>query len=59
MQLPPVASVGRPTFAYESPSWQNGRIKACYLSGQYRQGEDGLLRVLTALREENMDDEAR
>ncbi|MEK7135972.1 MAG: helix-turn-helix domain-containing protein [Patescibacteria group bacterium] len=57
MQLPPISTNSRPHFAYESSSWKNGRIKPCYLSTQHRQTDDGLLRVLSALREEEIDEE--
>ncbi len=59
MQLPPIGSGRQPAFAYEAQSWKNGRIKSCYLESQHRQADDDLLKVLTALREEEIDEEIR
>ncbi len=50
-QLPPIQSYSRrPNFAFESESWKNGRIKACYLEEQFRQTDDGLSQILADIR---------
>lgn len=50
-QLPPV-SPGREVFdfAHLSHAWNELQLDICYLSEQHRQSEDGLLELLTALR---------
>ncbi|TSC96350.1 MAG: AAA ATPase [Parcubacteria group bacterium Athens1014_10] len=50
-QLPPVSknSTER-TFANKSKIWQEMNLKICYLSEQYRQGDDVLIKVLNDIR---------
>ena len=53
-QLPPVgkhdAGDGKVRFAYESAAWETGGFQVCYLSEQFRQGNDPLLKVLDDIR---------
>jgi len=51
-QLPPIQREGEEPslFAYRSPVWQELNPVVCYLSGQYRQGNDALAEVLNAIR---------
>lgn len=50
-QLPPVSRGSELfDFAHLSPAWQELDLKICYLNEQHRQAEDGLLELLTALR---------
>ncbi len=51
-QLPPIQREGdAPTlFAYRSPVWQELNPTVCYLTEQYRQGNDTLAEILNAIR---------
>ncbi|OHA58588.1 MAG: hypothetical protein A2571_02350 [Candidatus Vogelbacteria bacterium RIFOXYD1_FULL_44_32] len=55
-QLPPIQSYSRqPNFAFESESWKNGRIKPCYLEGQFRHTGDGLSQILADIRDNTVN----
>lgn len=52
-QLPPVAVKDTgltEKFAYESPAWDSGEFRVCYLQEQHRQGNDPLLTILEDIR---------
>ena len=51
-QLPPVSRMGeqRPQFIYHSDSWKQGKFAVCYLSENYRQGDDVSLAILNEIR---------
>jgi ATP-dependent exoDNAse (exonuclease V) alpha subunit len=57
-QLPPVAKSNEPPpdFVYKSAAWQNMKLRICYLHEQFRQGDQELLRILNAIREDKVDD---
>lgn len=56
-QLPPIARPGAPAhFAYQSPSWKNAKFLTCYLSEQHRQDDHSLLALLSAIRENAVED---
>lgn len=52
-QLPPVSRVGEieGKFAYHSNAWKELGPTVCYLEGQFRQKDDRILEVLSAIRE--------
>lgn len=51
-QLPPIVRGGEERrFVFESDAWRKGEFLICYLTTQYRQGEDGLLQILNDIRE--------
>ena len=60
-QLPPVTKEGEPPpkFAYHSSAWQELNPKICYLTEQFRQGNDPLLDVLEAIRGAGVDQQIR
>lgn len=47
------------TFAYECRAWEDGGFQVCYLDEQYRQGDDLLLSVLSAIRKGRAGEEAK
>jgi ATP-dependent DNA helicase PIF1 len=57
-QLPPVSRYGEPDpkFVYHSRSWREGEFRVCYLEEQFRQRDDISLRVLNAIRLNNIDE---
>lgn len=56
-QLPPITR-GRsePDFIFHSNAWKNMNLKVCYLTEQYRQDDQRLLDVLSAIRANEIDD---
>ena len=58
-QLPPVSrSEEEPArFSYHADSWQKLDLKVCYLHEQFRQQDDALLDILTAIRSGEVEDE--
>ncbi len=57
-QLPPVnRSSSGFDFAHESLAWKDLDPLVCYLDEQHRQGDDGLLAVLEAMRRGNLNDD--
>ena len=55
-QLPPVTKSGSVDFVFESKAWNNMNLKICYLTEQYRQEDERLLDVLSAIRTGSVDD---
>ena len=51
-QLPPVSRMGeqQPRFMYHADSWKQGKFAICYLSENYRQGDDIALTILNEIR---------
>ncbi len=60
-QLPPVARIGepQPKFAYHSSAWEELNPKICYLTQQFRQADDALLKVLNAIRQDKVGEETK
>ena len=59
-QLPPVSSGGRQSrFAYHSPLWAEMDLKICYLDEQHRQNDQEFLRLLGAIRGNQVSAEMR
>lgn len=60
-QLPPVAKTGesQPKFAYHSSAWEELNPKICYLTQQFRQADDALLKVLNAIRQNEVSEETK
>lgn len=60
-QLPPVAKKGEPPpqFAYHSSAWKELNPKICYLTEQFRQNNDVLIKVLNAVRQAEVDDKIK
>ena len=57
-QLPPVSrSSSDFDFAHESSAWKDLDPLVCYLDEQHRQGDDGLLAVLEAMRRGTLNDD--
>ena len=57
-QLPPVSrSSSGFDFAHESLAWKDLDPLVCYLDEQHRQGDDGLLAVLEAMRRGNLNED--
>lgn len=55
-QLPPVTMRGEQTnFAFHAAVWKEMRILTCYLTEQYRQTDERLLSVLSAIRSGTFD----
>ncbi len=51
-QLPPIAKNGNKTrFAFESNIWKELSLHTCYLTEQYRQDDENLLKLLNGIRE--------
>ncbi len=56
-QLPPIARRGQEVlFAYEGSAWRSLNPLICYLTEQYRQDDDRFLSVLSAIRENNVEE---
>lgn len=55
-QLPPVDKTGLAKFAFESESWSAANLVICYLTRQYRQDKGEFLDILTAIRNERVED---
>lgn len=61
-QLPPVTKYvpgeerGPTDFAHTSQAWANASLKVCYLSEQHRQGDDELIKILNAIRDDYVED---
>ncbi|OGZ11654.1 MAG: hypothetical protein A3D67_00480 [Candidatus Lloydbacteria bacterium RIFCSPHIGHO2_02_FULL_51_22] len=61
-QLPPVTrddGSREKTFAYEGAAWDTGAFAVCYLSEQFRQGDDPLLSVLNSIRNGEAGEKAK
>ncbi len=60
-QLPPVSKAGEPPsqYAYHSAAWKELNPGVCYLSEQFRQGDQDFLKVLNAIRQSQVDEEIR
>ena len=57
-QLPPVTrGQERENFAHQSTAWSELNPLICYLDEQHRQGNDGLLKVLEAMRNGDFNEE--
>jgi ATP-dependent DNA helicase PIF1 len=58
-QLPPVSGKDKhqAEFAFESEVWQALRPTVCYLSEQHRQEDQAFLRILSAIRRNEFDEE--
>lgn len=54
-QLPPVSRGGEPSFAFESPAWQELNPIVCYLTEQHRQEDATFLDLLAAIRSGSWD----
>ena len=57
-QLPPVSNVNEPSpeAIYKSVTWESMDLKVCYLHEQYRQGDNELLGILSAIRNASVDE---
>lgn len=58
-QLPPISKSGESParFVSESEVWKNMDLKICYLTEQYRQTDNEYLKVLNAIRDDNITDD--
>ncbi|MCK5095837.1 MAG: AAA family ATPase [Candidatus Pacebacteria bacterium] len=57
-QLPPISRGDELAhFVHQSDVWKKMDLKICYLEEQYRQEDDELLRVLSDIRSDNVNDE--
>lgn len=57
-QLPPVNRERKEAdFVFQSKAWKNMRLQVCYLSEQYRQEDQRLLNVLSAIRASEVDED--
>ncbi|HVS79832.1 MAG TPA: AAA family ATPase [Candidatus Paceibacterota bacterium] len=57
-QLPPVARMGEEALsAYHSDAWANMGIHVCYLEEQWRQKDDEMIRILRAIRGNDVTDD--
>ena len=59
-QLPPVSreyQSSQDKFAFMAPIWMRAGLTICYLTQQYRQDDDTLIRVLSQIREGSIDDD--
>ncbi|MFY0600227.1 MAG: AAA family ATPase [Cyclobacteriaceae bacterium] len=60
-QLPPVSREGlsnREKFAFMAPVWVEAGFKVCYLTQQFRQGEDLLTNLLTEIRNQDISEDS-
>jgi ATP-dependent exoDNAse (exonuclease V) alpha subunit len=58
-QLPPIGKSGEKSsekFSFMSEAWQNANFAICYLSEQFRQGENDLNQILNEIRSANISD---
>lgn len=59
-QLPPITKDdAAPTYAFDSQAWQSLEPVTCYLSKQYRQGDDAFYSVLSSIRKRQITPEIR
>lgn len=60
-QLPPVSRLGEPLarFIYHSEAWKKGMFKVCYLSQNFRQGDDPAISILNEIRSGDVSETAR
>lgn len=59
-QLPPVGKYGKEVqFAFESETWNRLELTYCYLHEQHRQSEPEFMRILTAIRQQEMTKDDR
>jgi len=58
-QLPPVQPGGGSQFAYIAPVWDQADIRVCYLSEQFRQSDNDLIEILSALRRGELTEKHR
>lgn len=58
-QLPPVGNDGEVTFAFDSEAWRNAEFTTCYLSEQHRQQDKKFLKILSAMRSGDVNDDHR
>ena len=60
-QLPPVHRMGEPetNFVYHSEAWKGGDFTICYLSEQFRQKDDHMIRILNEIRSGDVSDASR
>ena len=58
-QLPPISRPSEPEayFAFRSKVWNEMNLKVCYLTEQHRQNDEFFLSVLSAIREDRVDEE--
>ena len=58
-QLPPIGRRDEkpPSFAFESPAWQQAKFLTCYVDEQYRQDDGELLEILERIRNGDVDEE--
>lgn len=60
-QLPPVSREGlsnREKFAFMAPVWVEAGLKVCYLTQQFRQGEDMLSNLLDEIRNQDISQDS-
>lgn len=55
-QLPPVVRDEEPVFAFEGEAWKEAGLTYCYLTEQHRQSDQAFLSVLTAMRNQTMNE---
>lgn len=55
-QLPPISRSREKDFVFNSDAWQDGNFAICYLEEQHRQNDDSLLEILTAIRNNQVDE---
>ncbi len=56
-QLPPVTKTRDiPDFVHKSKVWRNMKLQVCYLGGQHRQDDNQLLSILSAIRNNEVDE---
>lgn len=55
-QLPPVDRTGVVSFAFTSKAWHDANLAICYLTKQYRQDDPEFLEILTAMRNNRLED---
>lgn len=57
-QLPPIARNGdMARFAFESRAWESSKLLTCYLTEQFRQEDEMLLGLLSAMRKSEVEEE--
>ncbi len=55
-QLPPIGRTGEVQFAFAAPLWHELGLMVCYLHEQFRQSDDSLAGLLSALRSSTVDE---
>lgn len=60
-QLPPVGGSGngKARFAYHSQAWAEAKFNICYLKTQYRHQDEELIKILSAIRDNSVNDSIR